>query len=106
MPVTPFSASSTTIPAASRLTRHRSRIGPSSSITSTRVAMPDLYPALAGLSRLGERELDREARSAALCRIDPDPPAHGQDEPARDEQPEPGAVAASAVRTVELREDA
>src|SRR5690242_13369318 len=94
------------MPAASRFTRTRRRIGPSSSITSTRAAMPDLYPALALLSRLRQGKLEREAGTAALSRIDPDPPAHGQDEAARDEQPEPSpAVPAGAARVVELGED-
>ena len=95
-PVTPSSASCTTIPAASRLTRQRRRIGPSSSITSTRAAMPVLYPALALRSRLGEWQLEREARASALGRVDPDATAHGQHEAARDEEPEPGPAVAAA----------
>ena len=85
------------MPSASRLTRQSSRIGASSSITSTRVigaGAPTRSRAIILAARGGPRgQLEREARALALVRVDPDPPAHRVDEPLRDEEAEPGAAA-------------
>src|SRR5215204_4061348 len=110
-PTFPSSASLTSIPAASRFTLQRRRIGASSSITSTRAMTSVLYPPEALVTRLhgfGQRKLEGEARATALCRVDPDPAPHRPDEAAGDEQPEPGTALTSrrAVGAVELREDA
>src|SRR4029079_16350807 len=64
------------------------------------------YPAGAAASRVRQRQVECEARSSALGRVDPDAAAHGRDEAARDEEPEPCAArAARGLGAVELRED-
>src|SRR5581483_6235231 len=105
-PLGPSAASSTSIPSASRLTRQSRRIGASSSITRTLVTEL-LYPGGRGVSP-GGGQLEGERRSLPFARLDPDPPAHRGDEPAGDEEPEPGTAARAAVRlaaAVELAED-
>ena len=104
------------MPSASRFTRQSSRIGASSSITSTFVIANPLSAAVVHTlrapfslapSRAGDRQLDHEARARALSRRDPDPSAHRRHEALRDEEPEPGAARPRglAVGPVELRED-
>src|SRR6266542_2694376 len=115
-PLGPSAASSTSMPSASRLTRQSSRIGGSSSMTSTRGARSSiiaLYPARFAVTlpnrRRGERQLEGERRALALARGHPDPSAHRRDEAARDEEAEAGpARAAAGLRVgaaVELAED-
>src|SRR5919198_3158673 len=119
-PFGPSAASSTSVPSASRLTRHRSRIGASSSITRTfvircpwrrrytRSRRRSFHRARYGHAR--ERELEREGGALALHGLDGDPPAHRLHETLRDEQAEAGAAARAAVSrrglgAIELPED-
>src|SRR5918911_1747068 len=118
-PLGPSAASRTSMPSASRLTRQRSRIGASSSITSTfviscpwrrrytRRRKTSFHRARNADPR--DRELEREGGALALHGLDGDPPAHRLDEALRDEEAEAGAARAAVSRrglgSVELPED-
>src|SRR5919198_2561341 len=118
-PLGPSAASRTCMPSASRLTRHRSRIGASSSITSTFVIPPPwrrryTRPRKTSFHRARyanprDRQLEGEGRALALHGLDGDPSAHRLDEALRDEEAEAGAPRAAVARrglgSVELPED-
>src|SRR5207249_2819966 len=97
-PVGPSLASSTFIPSASRFTRHRRRIGASSSITSTVVIeSPEntAYThsfrslALAQGRPARQRQREDEARALPFARAHPDPAPHRREQLLGDEEPEP-----------------
>src|SRR3989440_4050851 len=118
-PLGPSAASRTSMPSASRLTRHRSRIGASSSITRTfviscpwrrrytRRSETSLHRARYPHPR--ERQLEREGGPLAFRGVDGDPAAHRLHEALRDEEAEAGAacatVAGGGLGSVELPED-
>src|SRR5262249_34722286 len=107
----PSLASSTSMPSASRLTRQRSRIGASSSITSTRVTKPSpvacqLYPRSFLFDKWLRRRghVEDELRALALLRPNGHVAAHRGDQPLCDEETEAGARARVAP-AIELPED-
>src|SRR5689334_23735220 len=121
-PVGPSLASSTSIPSASRFTRQRSRIGASSSITSTLVIGPALVVgaliytrsaccsfALAQDRLPGKGQREQERRALARTGSNPDAAAHRREQLLGDEEAEVGPaateVATRALGAVELRED-
>src|SRR4051794_7758938 len=115
-PVGPSPASSTSIFSASRLTRQRSRIGGSSSMTRTLITVmtSSAYTrsSLAHSRSLrlpGERQDKHEARSPLRAWTNPDPPTHRPEELLGDEEAEAGAsaheVASCRLCPVELAED-
>src|SRR5207302_8284829 len=112
-------ASRTSMPSASRLTRQRSRIGASSSITRTfvipcpwrrrytRRSETSFHRARDPHAR--ERQLERERGALALHGLDGDPSAHRLNQALRDEEAEAGATCATVssrgLGSVELPED-
>src|SRR5207302_3817578 len=118
-PLGPSAASRTSIPSASRLTRHSSRIGASSSITRTFVIgwlEPRRYTRRRCTSfhrcwnrDARERQLERERRALTLRGLHGDATAHRLDETLRDEEAEARAARASVpgrgLGSVELPED-
>src|SRR5215208_2148445 len=104
----PSPASTTGIPSASRFTRQSSRIGASSSITSTVVIRLASYPWVSCLT-LSCTELEDERRALAFGRVDPDPAAHRRDEPLGEEEPQTRRAGPDGSHrrfaTVELAED-